>query len=75
MVVAGIVLGEVLTVVLPLVVPPSGALEAITHRFSVGFDRITLNLYFLILSVSLHLRLSILGAVFGAMFLLIGRAV
>ncbi len=72
---AGVVLGEVLSAVLPLFVPHSGALEAITYRFSFGFRDVTLDLYFLILSVGFKLEISVMGAFFGVLFLLIGRMV
>ncbi len=68
-------MGEVLSAVLPMFVPPSGALEAVTYRFSVGFQNVTLDLHFLILSVGLKLELSLMGAFFGVLFLMIGRMV
>ncbi|NPA80104.1 MAG: DUF4321 domain-containing protein [Thermotogae bacterium] len=73
MVLMGIIVGEVLSSVLPLFVPHSGALDAITYRFSLGFSNITLDLYFLIVSFGLKVKLSLLGVVAGLTFLLIAR--
>ena len=75
MTLAGIVVGEVLSTVLPTFVPHSGALEAVTYRFSFGFQNVTLDLYFLIVSFGLKLEISLMGAFVGVLFLLIGRMV
>ncbi len=73
MTILGIAVGEVLSAVLPLFVPPSGALEAVTYRFSMGFQNVTLDLYFLVFSVGLKIELSLMGVFTGLIFLLISR--
>ncbi len=71
----GVMVGEVLSAVLPVFVPHSGALDAVTYRFSFGFRDVTLDLYFLILSLGLKLELSLMGVFMGLLFLLIARMI
>ena len=71
----GIMVGEVLSAILPVFVPHSGALDAVTYRFSFGFRDVTLDLYFLILSLGLKLEISLMGVFMGLLFLLIARMI
>ncbi len=53
--------------------PRSGALEVITHKISVGFDRIRLDLFFLLVDFGIKVKVSFLGILTAVSFAVIGR--
>ena len=68
-------MGEALSSVLPKAVPRSGALDIITFKVVVGFDRITLDMFFLVLDLGLKVRFSLLGVFVALAFVMIGRTI
>jgi len=62
-----------LSSLLPMILPHSGALDAITYKVSVGLENIKLDLLFLVLAFTIEFKISLLGIFTALIFVVIGR--
>ncbi len=69
----GFIAGEMLSALLPMVLPRSGALDVITYKVSVGLENIRLDLLFLVLGFTIKFKISLLGIITSLIFVVIGR--